>query len=60
MARAIDQRGIELSADHFSDADYVDYVAVGEYDPADISRTLERIEETASSALGLHIDEVSN
>ena len=54
MARAMDQRGIMLSRDHFSDADYADDVAVMEHDLTDISRSLENI-EAASSALGLHI-----
>ena len=32
----MDQRGITLSGDHFSDADYADDVAAMEYDPTDI------------------------
>ena len=54
MARAMDQRGIMLSGDNFSDAYYADDVAAMEYDPTDIARTLENI-EAASSELGLHI-----
>ena len=54
MARAMDQRGITLSGDHFSDAEYADDVAAMEYDPTDIARSLENI-EAASSELGLHI-----
>ena len=54
MARATDQCCIVLSWDHFSDADYADNVAAMEYDPADITRTLEKMEAT-SSELGLHI-----
>ena len=54
MARAMDQRGIMLSGDHFTNADYADDVAAMEYDLADIARSLENI-EAASSELGLHI-----
>ena len=54
MTRAMDQRGITLSGDHFSDADYADDVAAMEYDLTDIARALENI-EAASSELGLHI-----
>ena len=50
----MDQRGIMLSGDHFSDADYADDVAAMEYDPTDIARSSENI-EAASSELGLHI-----
>ena len=52
MTRAMDQRGITLSGDNFSDADYANDVAAMEYDPTDIARSLENI-EAASSELGL-------
>ena len=54
LAPAMDLRGMMLSGDHFSDADYADDVAAMEYDPTDIARSLENI-EAASSELGLHI-----
>ena len=54
MARTMDQRGVTLSGDHFSHADYADDVAAMEYDPIDIARSLENI-EAASSELGPHL-----
>ena len=54
MARALDHRGIILSGDNFSDADYTVDASAMEYDPTNITKTLEKI-EAASSELGLHI-----
>ena len=54
MTRAMDQRGIMLSGDHISNADYADDVAAMEYDLTDIARSSENI-EAASSKLDLHI-----
>ena len=54
MDHAMPHRGVTISEEHISDADYADDIAALEGDLAHINRTLEST-EAVSSELGLHI-----